>query len=328
MDREIREQYFTLLKQELRELLDPETGKLSERFAQIVPCPLCGEGEARQRELFVKEGYRFVRCESCLMIFSNPQVKANEIQENYEASPSSDLWVSLQKSEKERGWKTQYYGEALSIIRKHIQKSAPTLLDVGCSVGHFLEIVRENCPDWKMEGVEFNRLALEHCRSKNFFVYDLPLKEMPRAMKYDVVSLFGVLEHIARPHQFLQDINEKTEKESLLMIVVPNVYSLYHMFLQEQSRSFDGRNHLLYFSKDSLQKLLAHHGWEIVHLDTVLTGLDNIFRQMQWLDPNSTENTRRYLPMSLAENLDEKKMEQFILDNDLGLRLRVLARKN
>ena len=38
------------------------------------------------------------------------------------------------------------------------------------------------------------------------------------------------------------------------MGIVPNTYSLYHMFLQNKSLSFDGRDHLIYYSKKFLNK--------------------------------------------------------------------------
>jgi len=327
MDHQIREEYFRQLKNELHILLDEKTGLLSDVHSHLVPCPLCCSSIEKQTKLFIKDGYTFVRCDDCQMIFTNPQVHAKDIQENYESSVSSDLWVKLQLSEKERGWKEKYYTEAIDILKKYSPLRSNSLLDVGCSVGHFLEILRDNCPDWEIEGIEFNQLALETCIKKNLFVQNIPIELLPEKKQHDICTLFGVLEHLSRPHEFLRSLVKRTKKGGLVMIVVPNVYSLYHMFLQDKSRSFDGRNHLLYFSIDTLTKLLNTHGLNVIHFDTVLTGLDNILRQAQWLDPNSTLKTKSFLPKNLIENFNSKVIEEFIYKNNLGLRLRVLARK-
>ena len=104
---------------------------------------------------------------------------------------------------------------------------------------------------------------------------------------------------------------------------MPNAYSLYHMFLQSKSVSFDGRNHLLYFSQKTLKNLFQKNGFEVVSIDTVLTGIDNIKKQMQWLDPYKNNDTTKYLESSLTEDFIN---EEYILKNNLGLRLRVIAK--
>ena len=61
-----RDRYFEARDAELRQLLDPETGRLAERLAQTIDCPLCGSSQ--HRPLFAKQGFTFVRCEHCRRI--------------------------------------------------------------------------------------------------------------------------------------------------------------------------------------------------------------------------------------------------------------------
>ena len=62
LDRETgRDRYFAAKERELDELLDPDTGMLSERFARWIPCPLCGAAE--HERLFLKRGYTIVMVE-------------------------------------------------------------------------------------------------------------------------------------------------------------------------------------------------------------------------------------------------------------------------
>ena len=119
------------------------------------------------------------------------------------------------------------------------------------------------------------------------------------------------------------DIKQKANTGALVLAIVPNAYSLYHMFLQEKSVSFDGRNHLLNFSDKTLKAIFEQSGFEVIHLDTVLTGIDNIKKQIQWLNPYSKSSGERYLNQKILSDFINEK---YILDNNLGLRLRVLAK--
>jgi len=143
---------------------------------------------------------------------------------------------------------------------------------------------------------------------------------------FDIFTLFGVLEHLPNPKTILQDIKKKSsEKGSIVMAIVPNAYSLYHMFLQEKSVRFDGRNHLMYFSDKTLRKLFENCGLTILHQDTILTGISNIKRQMQWLDPYSDVSDSNYIPERILPFFDNNKAEDLIIANNLGLRLRIIA---
>lgn len=141
-------------------------------------------------------------------------------------------------------------------------------------------------------------------------------------------SMFGVMEHISAPKHILNDIKDHSSQTgTYVLVIVPNVYSLYHMFIQSKSLSFDGRNHLLYFSEKTLRKVFVDNDFEILYLDTVLTGLDNIKRQIQWFDPyDDTNNTIKYIPASIQALIDNKAIEEVIYKNNIGLRLRLLAK--
>ena len=61
MDHNLRNKYFAELEKELQELIDPETGWLNLRYAELIPCPLCGAATGSHEKLFINNGYTFVR---------------------------------------------------------------------------------------------------------------------------------------------------------------------------------------------------------------------------------------------------------------------------
>ena len=329
MDHELRERYFQALENEIIMLMDPDTGLVSDTYTRLIDCPLCHKGPEDNEHLFDKNGFTFVRCQCCGFIFTNPQVNSDLLGDLYRHADSSQLWVELQKSATEQAWKTDYYLDAIRVIEMHLRAEAPPrLLDIGCNTGLFLEVAREHRPQWRLKGVELNAGACEYARSRGLDVDDVLLSDMDRSEVFDMYTLFGVMEHLPEPHGILEDIKNRVlpGHEAMIMAIVPNSYSLYHMLLQERSVSFDGRNHLLYFSEETLCRVFEEHGYELLLLDTVLDGLGNIRRQMQWFDPNGGNNSDRFLPESLRALFDNGTIATLIRQYNLGLRLRILAR--
>jgi len=329
MDHELRARFFKALEQEIQLLMDPETGKVSGKYSRNINCPLCGEDEQSNELLFEKNGFTFVRCRSCGFIFTNPQVRSELLGDLYKHSNSNDLWVELQKSTTEQAWKTDYYLDSVRLIESHLQADMrPRLLDIGCNTGYFLEVAGNHRNDWSLKGVELSHSACEYARSKGLDVEETLLSDLDNKYRFDVYTLFGVMEHLPEPHGILEEIKKRVSpgEATLVLAIVPNCYSLYHMLLQDKSLSFDGRDHLLYFSDATLRKTFEKAGLEVLVLDTVLDGLGSIKRQMQWFDPNGSEETTRYIPESLNVLIENGAVQSFMQAHNLGLRLRILAR--
>ncbi|MCG8571678.1 MAG: class I SAM-dependent methyltransferase [Spirochaetes bacterium] len=323
MDIELRKKYFKELNKEKKELLNKKTGLLDKKYSKEINCPLCNAHSEKHAQLFIKEGYTFVRCEECEMIFCNPQVKSQLLGELYGHSKANDIWVDIQESKKEQPWKKQYFESNLDLFNKYRNKNQRKLLDIGCSSGYFLEITNNYCNNIEAEGTELSSKAYSIAVDKGLVVHKCFLSELKKKSKYDMFTLFGVLEHLPKPFEIFNDIKLVANKNALVQAIVPNSYSLYHMFLQSNSVSFDGRNHLLYFSKNTLKKMFELNGFEILNIDTVLTGIDNIKKQMQWINPYDDINTDKYLNSTLINDFIN---EEYILKNDLGLRLRIIGR--
>ena len=290
MDYELREIYFSELEKEKKELLDKDTKMLSEKYSKIISCPLCNSDNKNHEVLFIKDGYTFVRCPMCEMIFTNPQVDSSLLGELYGHSKANDTWVEIQESQKEQGWKKEYYEENIDLINKIRNEEQVNLIDVGCSSGYFLEVLREYSPKVNGGGVELSKKAYDYAKNKNLNVYNCFLSEVDNLVKYDIFTLFGVLEHLPNPFMIFDDIKQKANTGAL---------------------------------DKTLKAIFEQSGFEVIHLDTVLTGIDNIKKQIQWLNPYSKSSGERYLNQKILSDFINEK---YILDNNLGLRLRVLAK--
>ena len=85
--------------------------------------------------------------------------------------------------------------------------------------------------------------------------------------KFEMVTMFNVLEHLANPSQTINQIKEILQPNGILAIDVPNEFNDF----QTVGRDVHGLddwwvappNHLNYFSKDSLVKFLVSHGFSV-----------------------------------------------------------------
>lgn len=322
-----RDIYFAQLEKELDELVDKRTGLLSNAYSREIPCPLCKNG--RYEQLFIKRGYTFVRCLECGLIYSNPQVLPDITVGAYtKGHSSSELWMKILLNEKETAWRAGYFSDIAEKIEKFASRGR--ILDVGCAVGHFLTIARER--GWDVTGLELSETGSRYCRE----VLGLPVLNTRvqesglEGNSFDAISLLGVLEHVPDPCELISACSNLLKKDGVIVAVVPNVYSLANMILREKSVTFDGRNHLLYFSQQTLKKLFHKQGMEVVFSDTLLTGIDNIRRYLQYIDPYAADQRTEFLPdfvySQIASPENKAELEKFILANDLGLRLRIIAR--
>ena len=317
-----RDRYFAAKERELDALLDPATGMLSDRCAREIPCPLCA-GDSHSR-LFVKRGYTIVRCDECGLVYANPQVDQRLTLEQYREGGSSDLWVDVLTSERQLALDREKFSEILDELEPY--RGRGRLLDVGCSIGLFLHLAADR--GWDGVGTEIGARALAHARERfEVHVVDRPLAEAGFApASFDVVTLNAVLEHLHEPRRALRQVVEVLEPGGAVYLIVPNVESLACRVLHERAATFDGRNHLTYFSPKTLRDFLEREGFEVVEMHTRISALEPVLEWLAYRDPYSGRNIRDD-PLVRRLRPSADRVEALIEELDLGYKLHCLAVK-
>jgi SAM-dependent methyltransferase len=316
-----RDRYFAAKERELDELLDPETGMLAERYAREIACPHCGAEPERHSRLFVKRGYTFVRCDDCDLVFSNPQVVEELVLEEYREGGSNDLWVDVLTSPRQLELDREKFAEILDELEPH--RGDGRLLDVGTSIGLFLSMAVER--GWSGLGTEFGRRALAHARDElGLDVVDTPIERLEGTC--DVVTVLSVLEHVNAPRPFLREVARLLEPGGAAYFIVPNVDSLACRVLHERAATFDGRNHLVYFSPRTLRELLAAEGFEVVTTRTRIDSLDPVLEHLTYREPYTDGPPEDDILVAAAA---ERRSEigRLLEELDLGYKLHCLAVK-
>ena len=317
-----RDRYFAARERELAGLVDPATGMLAERYAKVVDCPACGSGE--WRKLFVKGGFTFVRCERCEVVFSNPQVREELVEEEYRTGGSNDLWVDVLLSERQLAMDRAKFGELLDELEPFRRDGR--LLDIGCSIGLFLKLAEER--GWRGRGIEFSDRARVYAQEElGLDVIDTPLEEAGyEDGSFDVVALNSVLEHLNEPRRMLAEIRRVLAPGGALYVITPNVDSLACRVLHERAATFDGRNHLVYFSPRTLTRLLEEQGFAVDHIATRVASLQPV---LEWLAYRTPYEGATLEDDALAGWIDEggrrQELEARLCEQGLGYKLHCLA---
>jgi SAM-dependent methyltransferase len=151
------------------------------------------------------------------------------------------------------------------------------LLDIGCATGIFLDAASRY---FDVEGIELSRWAGSEA-SKSHTVFDKPLSELSLEAKYDVVTLFGVIEHFSDPAGELKLVYSALKEDGLLVLYTPDVSGWLPRFLGKRWWHIMGM-HLYYFSASTLRAMLETVGFTdvVVERHTTYFELSSLGRSL------------------------------------------------
>jgi 2-polyprenyl-3-methyl-5-hydroxy-6-metoxy-1,4-benzoquinol methylase len=227
-----------------------------------VPCPVCGPG-VREVPVWEKNRYRYVRCARCGLIYINPQLTDESVARIY----SGQLYD--QKSDR-LDLLLPRLGRYKSRLLKQFEQFRRTgqLLDVGCFKGFFLYSAARR--GWTATGTEVSRPAVEFARRQlglNVEQGDLLELEQFGSGRWDVITLFDVIEHLSHPDRYIQRAHRLLRPGGLLYLETPNVRALPRYLLGRRWTIFH-RLHRYYFQPGTIEKLLRRAGFERIRIAT------------------------------------------------------------
>lgn len=227
-------------------------------------CIVCN---TRAGRLFLDEPpYRIVECAACKHIYTFPRPAQTDVDKRYQDVGG---WISADDPELAAGAETRY-SFFLSLLKKMVPPPA-NLLDVGCSIGRFLEMAQK--VGYECYGVEPGRDAEHATRLLGASRIHRGLYKEPIVPRCDIVTMFEVLEHIPDPRKVLQTVHRQLKTGAWFLGSIPG-QAFYRLKVWPRRRfgvqscfvplTFDPGNHLHYYSASGLKTILSRAGFEIV----------------------------------------------------------------
>jgi SAM-dependent methyltransferase len=233
--------------------------------SEEIACPICGPAE---NKLFVvSEGHRILRCDGCGLLYVSPRHSTSAIGEFFKTEYIADEdraerdFVSLRERSLRR--------EA-DRVRRHLPDGG-RLLDVGAASGAFLHNFSGD-HRWAVEGVEPSAVAARYARSKfglrvhEGFLRDLAL---PSA-SFDALTSLDTFPLHPDPNLDLREMNRLLKPGGLLFIEIPGLNfrllknsGLLCRLLYGVPVRLNAGVHLFYYSRATLARLAARHGFRL-----------------------------------------------------------------
>ncbi len=226
-------------------------------------CILCGSSEASP--LFVKAGYQLVRCDGCQLVYVANPPSAEELAQIYSFESGYHSQLDTKRLDRHH---TREAREHHAIISEQLPPGR--LLDIGCSVGHYLRVARG--AGWDAAGLEFSPDTSEIARRDHGLeVITGTLEDRPYpASSFDLVTLWDVIEHVPDPLRTMGSVHELLKPGGMVAITTPNIDGLFPRSSYPIARLIrhwphpEPPHHLYQFSKHTLELLLQRAGFELV----------------------------------------------------------------
>jgi 2-polyprenyl-3-methyl-5-hydroxy-6-metoxy-1,4-benzoquinol methylase len=218
-------------------------------------CPICNNNKKKSLKKYkgrhpTFSNAKIVTCNLCGLTYAYPMPASDKLDAYYKEYWRGDI-ASITPS-------TLRYYLAQSINRVYYLKSKISIvdkmnvLDIGAGPGMFLDALNHegfNINYFAVEPdlVQQNTLLKKDKVSKVFSKLD----HINSNMKFDLIILSHVLEHVSQPNKFIKQITSMLEPNGFIYIEVPNQD---HLFKKE----FEP--HLLFFNELCLLNLLKPYG--------------------------------------------------------------------
>ena len=198
----------------------------------------------------------------------NPEPNEKQIIEHYDKKIIEGNYELLRRFDKSY---INVYQTFIKIIKKNLKKDnkfmqGANLLDIGCFTGDFLYLAHQEGSIVK--GYELQKEAVEIANKKlpgkihqtSVFNQDIEQEQ------FDIITLFGVLEHVLEPLELLKRIKSLLKKDGYIFIQTPNTDSLLSTILGKSWPPISPIEHIHLFSQNFLTKWLKKQDLEILNV--------------------------------------------------------------
>jgi 2-polyprenyl-3-methyl-5-hydroxy-6-metoxy-1,4-benzoquinol methylase len=237
-----------------------------------VSCNLCGSSDYRvlfkRRDLSLGLGEMFtiVQCQRCSLVYQNPRPSLEELFSEYYPPEKYDQYTPLVRGDRfaiRRYIRTYGLRKRYRAVIEH-HPEAGRVLDIGCSTGNFLDMMREH--GWNVQGVEPGFAAAAYANDQvGISVFNGTLEEAHfDPGTFDVITMWDVIEHLPDPAGSLQEVFRILKDDGLLVVATPQLDSIDAKLFGRFWIGYELPRHLTVFSRRTLSQMAEQAGFALV----------------------------------------------------------------
>jgi 2-polyprenyl-3-methyl-5-hydroxy-6-metoxy-1,4-benzoquinol methylase len=185
-------------------------------------CPICLGSKLIEigsiKSPFTSQKYKLYQCRLC-------QSRSFDVNEHPEVDLNHYYNVRSQNQEylSSTFAASKYWLNEVAVIKSIYAGSPKSVLDVGCRTGDFLLHWPQNI---QKVGVELSVYSADVAVKRGLDIRQDYLENINFLVKFDVVTAYATLEHLARPQEFLSKVANLVNDMGVLVIMIPSYQTL------------------------------------------------------------------------------------------------------
>ncbi len=158
-------------------------------------------------------------------------------------------------------------------------QSSGNLLEIGCAYGIFLKVAQR---DFQVQGYDIAAGPVTYakeCLGLNVYCEDFQNAAVePESV--DVVTMWDTIEHLPRPDLYIEKVVQALKPGGFFFLTTGDIGSQIAQVRREKWRLIHPPTHLHYFNRQTIVRLLASKGLQVVH--TKYVGVRRSLRQIAY----------------------------------------------
>jgi len=213
-------------------------------------CPSCGRSESTP-VFQSSNGYPIVRCSNCRLVFTDMR----------NAPPPSELYPAFDQSD---SGVPKVMRSSLGVFTRQREgvvrnlKPQGRLLDFGCGSGAFATWMSQ--AGYDTVGLEPFSLGRPVEGDRLLLIREPLESAAPKLGRFDVITLWQVLEHLTRPTEVLKTLSQLLAPGGVVIVSVPNFQSWQSRLFRGSWFHLDPPRHIVHFEADTLENCLRDAG--------------------------------------------------------------------
>jgi len=232
----------------------------------------CGNIIGKKNNKFYIKPFAYIECKKCNSISVDPMINDKGLDLIYSNNGAYSIYRKkfLENKKKKYLRNNIINNRKVSQVLSLFKNNKFSILDFGCGDGGFLKFIKKKGVR-RLFGVDSKFIS---SKSENGIFYSKNLDGLKR--KFDCITLWGVIEHLNKPLDFLNYILKYLKKGGFLVMEFPNSNCLLMDFIKKNKfsapRYLEQGRHLFFFSQKFITIMCKKERLDLNAIET--NGLD------------------------------------------------------